>query len=73
VAEKAPFQSSMLDALARTLAETKLEGDSLEEELARVPRWRFVRKKNLERDLMTARRRERDYVEQLGGQPTRRS
>jgi hypothetical protein len=67
VAENASFRSSMLDALARTLAETKREGDSLEAELAGMSRWRVARRRRLERELRTIRQRERDYVEQLGG------
>jgi hypothetical protein len=64
------YQANMLRALARSVTAMKIASDNLEEQLAKVPRWRFVRRRALERQLAGTRLRERSYLEQIGGRPS---
>jgi hypothetical protein len=54
---------SPLDALARAVVAAKAHREAFEEELKRTPRWRFRRRRHLERWLSARRAQERDWIE----------
>ena len=53
---------SPLELLARAVMDAKINRERAEAELARVPRWRFVRRAQLERRVNKRRRREQHLL-----------
>jgi hypothetical protein len=56
-------EESPLGVLARAVLAAKAHREAFEEELKRTPRWRFRRRRELERSLAARRAQERNWIE----------